>query len=125
MSHVWILVANASEAKIFQVNRLKFLMGKEPLKFVIAFAHPESRKKDLDLTSDKLGHYQSSRAGSGSFVEPTDPKKYEAESFAREIAAKLDEARVANKFESLILVVSPRFLGMLKKHIHSPLEKRI
>lgn len=120
MTKTWILVANASKAKIFSVNKLKFLTGKEKLESVQEFTHPASRKKDVDIASDKLGHYKE-----GSFVEPTDPKKYEAESFGREIVSTLEAARVANEFDELILVVPAQFRGMMNKHLRSPLEQVI
>lgn len=120
MTKAWILVANASKAKIFTANKLKFLTGKEKLEVVQELAHPASRKKTLEITSDKLGHYKD-----GSFVELTDPKKHEAENFAREIVGALEAARVANKFDELILVVPPQFRGMMNKYLRTPLEQMI
>jgi len=120
MTKTWILVANAGKAKIFSVNKLKFLTGKARLETIQEFTHPASRKKDVEIASDKLGHYKD-----GSFVEPTDPKKYEAESFAREVIGTLEAARVANKFDELILVVPPQFRGMMNKYLRAPLEQVI
>ena len=120
MTTTWILVANASEARIFTVNKLKFLNGEEKLKSVREFMHPSSRKKDTEIVSDKLGRYKE-----GSFVEPTDPKKHEAENFAREIVNTLEAARVANSYDELILVVPAQFRGMMNKHLHVPLEQSI
>lgn len=120
MATTWILVANASKARIFTVNKPKFLSRKEHLKAVHELIHPSSRKKDTEITSDKLGRYKE-----GSFVEPTDPKKYEAESFAREIVSILEAGRVANHYDELILVVPAQFRGMMNKHLHVPLEQTI
>ena len=127
MTISWILVANASKAKIFSVNKLKFNNGKEKLSLIKEFTHPESRKRDLEIVSDKLGHYMKGNAGSGggSFVEPTDPKRYEAESFAREVIGMLEEGRVENLYDDLILVVPPTFHGLINKQLHEPLKKTI
>ncbi len=120
MAMTWILVANASKAKIFAVNKMKFINGKEKLSLIKEFTHPESRKRDLEIASDKLGNFQH-----GSFVEPTDPKKYEAETFAREVVEDLETGRVGNLYEELILVVPPSFHGLVNKNLRAPLQKVI
>ena len=125
MTNTWILVANSSEAKIFSVNKIKFINGKEKLSLIKEFDHPDSRKKDTEIASDKLGHYQTGGLGHGSFVEATDPQKHEADNFAREVIEALEVSRVANQFRDLILVVPPHFHGLLNKHLHKPLQKLI
>ena len=125
MTKTWVVIANASKAKIFSVNKIKFLNGKEKLALIKEFTHPESRLRDLEIASDKLGNFQGKNSGHGSFVEPTDPKKYEAESFAREVINDLEAARVANLFHDLILVIPPAFHGLINKYLNQPLEKMI
>lgn len=122
----WILVANSSKAKIFTINKSKFLDGKEKPILIKEFTHPESRKRDIELTSDRPGHYQARDGGGhGSYNEPTEPKEYEAEVFAREVYRVLDAGRLANLYKELVLVVPPHFYGLLNKHLHNPLEQLI
>ncbi|ABX77944.1 host attachment protein [Coxiella burnetii] len=92
----WIVVANASKAKIFAVNKIKFLTGKHNLELIKEYTHPESRMRDVEIASDRLGHFHAKSRGSGSFVEQTNPKKYEAESFAREVVNDLESGRMAD-----------------------------
>ena len=122
----WVLIANASQAKIFSMNKPTFLAGKEKLLLLKELKHPESRKRDIELTSDKPGHYRSrGGAGHGSFIDPTDPKEYEAEVFARAVCQELEAGRVRNRYEELILVAPPHFHGLFNKQLHHPLAQLI
>lgn len=121
MQNSWVLVANGSQARLFNLDGPKksFTLIKE-------FEHPESRMKTDKLSSDRSGHFMnSSTQGSGSFQEPTDPKTYELERFALELTKTLDEGRAANKFEKVVLVASPHFLGLLKQNMSDQLSKAV
>ncbi|WP_244896925.1 host attachment protein [Candidatus Coxiella mudrowiae] len=89
-------------------------MGKEHLEPIKEYTHPESRKPYTKLTSDRLRWFHAKSRESGSFVKPTNPKKYEAEIFALEIANKIEASRTAGLFHRLILVAPLAFYGLLK-----------
>lgn len=125
MQNSWVLVANGSQARIFNLDE-----PKKNISLVKEFSHPESRMKNDKLSSDRQGHYmsggtQGSTQGSGSFQEATDPKTYELERFAMELTKSLDEGRAANKFEKVVLVASPHFLGLLKQSMSDQLGKAV
>jgi protein required for attachment to host cells len=119
----WLLVANASKARVYSLCKARLLQessnGKD-LTLKEACEHDESRRKGLELITDKLGHF-----GHGSFVEASNPKQHEAERFAIELNEKLDSARRENQYRELIIAAPPAFLGMLKKHMTEDLSKRI
>ncbi|MDH4274432.1 MAG: host attachment protein [Gammaproteobacteria bacterium] len=119
MATTWILVANASEARLFESTKLS-----QGIDLTKEFAHPESRAKGSTLASDRPGAFQSQGAH-GSFAEPSDPKQYEAERFAKELAKELEAGRTANRYERLILVASPHFYGVLKGHLNSHLSAMV
>ena len=51
---IWLLIANASRARIFE-----WLKGQGGhLREVADFAHPQSRMKGSELSSDRAGHAQ-------------------------------------------------------------------
>lgn len=125
MGITWIVVANASQAKFFSVNKIKFLNDKDKLILVEELFHHASRMHDADIVSDKVGRYRAMANSSDSFMEPTDPHKHEAEVFARETANYLENARAKKLFQDLILVVSPSFYGLLNLRIHPQLKKLI
>lgn len=108
MPVTWIVVANASHAKLFA--------NKGPnkgLELVKTLDHPESREKASELVSDRIGNF----AGSGSYAQATSPKEHEAERFAKEIAHELEHGRVSQAYEKLVLVTSAHFMGLLNHRI--------
>ena len=120
MQNTWILVANASEAKLYQ-NAKRFA----PLELVKEFHHPESRNKGSELASDRPGHAQSKGTGHGAFVEATDPKSFEIGRFAKELANELEHGRTANSYARLVLVASPQFLGQLNGSLNDHVRKLV
>lgn len=119
MPNTWLVIANASQATIYQTE-----LRPKTLSLVKEFIHPPSREKGEALASDRAGHYQGEAVGMegtthGAFNESTDPKSYEHERFASEIAKELDAGRTANSYKNLIIVASPHFHGLLNKSMNS------
>lgn len=113
MNAYWIVVADAGRARLFSREK-KF----SPLEEVESLVHPEARLRRQDLTSDRSGQVQESRTpGEYAAEEGTDPKDVEAQVFAREIAERLHKAHHEGRFEHLVLMADPRFLGELRKHL--------
>ncbi len=111
MSTYWVVVADSAKARIFSRNK-KF----SPLEELETLVHPESRLHRQDLVSDRPGLVHESRTpGESANEEPTDPKVVESQVFARDIAHRLREGRLAGNYSSLVLVADPRFLGVLRK----------
>ncbi|MDX1430868.1 MAG: host attachment protein [Gammaproteobacteria bacterium] len=111
MKTTWVVVAESSRAKIYEWRRRS-----EGLDEIRDLVHPQSRQRPSELTSDLPGRSFSSVGGSRHAMEPTtDPKRHEAGSFAAEIAGELDHARATGRFEELVLVAPPRFLGQLRE----------
>ncbi len=130
MDNTWILVANASVAKLYSFSPSDSPKHKPKLTVVKEFQHPDSRKQDVDLVTDRPGDYKSKGGGgSGSFSQQTDPHQHEAEVFARELAHLLEKARAGQQFQALILVAGPHFMGLLRGCIdehplkHSPITE--
>lgn len=116
MPITWIMVANASHAKLFTNQG-----PHKGLQLVKELQHPESREKAANLVSDRVGNFQ----GSGSYAQPTDPKQHEAERFALEISHELEAGRVGNAYEKLILVASAPFLGLVNTRLTSQVKHKI
>ena len=113
MDNTWVLVANASEAHLYATERLG-----EEMSVVKDYEHPQSRAKGTSLASDKPGSYQGYGSSRGSMGDAVDPKTYEAERFADELANELDRGRTANAYRRLALVAEPHFQGLLKAHLN-------
>jgi protein required for attachment to host cells len=118
MANTWLIVANASQATLYETESKP-----KTLKLLKEFLHPASRAKGSELASDRPGHFQAEARGMegtthGSFNEPIDPKSYEQERFAIELAGELEAGRTANSYKNLIIVASPHFHGLLNKHLN-------
>lgn len=110
MSNYWILAADSTEARLF--TREKKFSPPVELK---DWLHPESRLPGRDLEHDRQGKTFSSHGyGQSDNQKHTEPKKREAQDFARELAGHLDAARARGEFDSLSIVAEPSFLGLIR-----------
>ena len=120
MITTWILVANASTARLYVNHGVK-----KGIQLVKELSHPESREKGSNLVSDRPGHYVGAGNGHGSFVSANDPKQNEAERFAQELAREMEHGRTANSYLRAILVAAPAFMGLLKSNLSSQVCKLV
>ena len=123
MADAWVLVANASQARLYKTEERP-----KTLTLLKELLHPASREKGENLASDRPGHFQGEAPGMdgtthGAFNEPTDPKQYEHERFARALAKELDDGRTSNAFQKLTIIASPHFHGLINKQLNGQLAK--
>lgn len=115
MSTTWVMVANASRARLFsQVKKFG------ELHLVKEFSHPESRQKEAAFTTDRPGRYQASgntQSPHGTYQAPSTPKENEHDRFARELAETLENGRLNSSYGTLIVVAAPHFHGLINKHL--------
>ena len=112
MATTWILVANASQAKLYANTG-----PKKGLKLLKDLKHPESREKASDLVSDRPGQMHSPGNGHRASQPKTDPKTNEARHFAQELAKELNHARSSGQVGRLILVAQPAFMGLINEKL--------
>lgn len=126
MDNIWILVANSSTATLYNFVPEKSPKHRSTLTVVQQFEHPDSRKKDVDLVSDREGEYvDQGTGGSGNYVQANDPHRYQGLIFARELFHRLEEGRVRQEFVSLILAAPPEFMGHLRQCIDDHPFKKV
>lgn len=105
----WIVVANATRARILQRERGKHMA------VVKTFTHPQGRMKVSELVDDRAGHGSSDHGWGGSAYPPRiDAKRKEHERFATELAAHLERGGEQGTYRSLAILASSPFLGELK-----------
>ncbi len=113
MKKTWIRAADNSHARIFTTRT-----PSSPLQELETLTHPESRLHEQKLTSDLPGSAGGKGAGARhAYQSESDPKEYEAEQFARDVASHLQDALDAGQYEQLLMVASPSFLGALRGHL--------
>ncbi|HXV81735.1 MAG TPA: host attachment protein [Candidatus Binatia bacterium] len=139
MAKNWIVVANNTKAKIFTLAppapRLKDTEALQPPTDALsqsrlvefqALEHPEGRLKSQSIDADRPGRsFESAGMKRHAMSREVDPKKQEAITFARQVAERLEGARLQGEVERLILVAAPEFLGLLRDNMTSELRRMI
>jgi len=122
MVTTWILVCNASRARVFSTP------GRgRPWTLVRELNHPESRLKGQAISADKPGRVQQSAgAGSRPAMEPSTPvKEVEAQRFAELLAKVAEDGHGHNTYARLLLVAPPHFLGLVRQALPEQVRKRV
>jgi protein required for attachment to host cells len=121
MRKAWILVADSSRARVFTAETQS-----SSLEELETLAHPEGRLHEQNMDSDLPGKDTGNGgAGGHAYQDQTEPKEQEAINFAKRIAKHLDEARNAKKYEQLVVVAAPAFLGELRNQFSGQVGKLV
>jgi protein required for attachment to host cells len=120
MSVTWVLVANASAARLY-INE----GPKKGLRKLREFAHARSRAKLADLITDQSPHGRISIGRRAACQPATDPRAAEADRFASELKDALETGRREGGFERLIVCAAPQFMGRLRRHLSVPLQRML
>jgi len=117
----WVLVADAARARTFAADLM--LESLLPLE---GWVHPQSRVKAKDLVAGDRGATREGPGGAHSrFERHTDPRVVEAVRFARELAIMLATARAERRYERLVLVAPPVFLGHLRAELDAATARAV
>ena len=111
MGKTWIVAANRSNARIFEVER-----GTDTPREIEDLVDPAGRAHERDLTSDAAGRfYGKGERNQGHSAGPeASQSQHEVERFAIQIRDYLDRAHAAHRFEQLWVIAAPAFLGALR-----------
>ena len=118
---IWVLVADAARARLFQVEQpqqvLSAALGQELI---------GSNLRSREIASDRPGRtFDSGGEGRHAKEPPTDPARHAQAEFAREVVQLLDEKRESRSFERLIVVAPPQFLGDLRAAMPQQLQASV
>jgi len=123
MEKTWILVAHQAGARVFE-NRGP---GKG-LELVDQIDHPEGRERDGEIDTDRPGRSfrkNSADPRRAAMSRSEGPHDRVVAAFARDLARRLLQGRVENRFQRLVLVAPPRFLGLLRASLDGPTEQLV
>jgi len=118
---VRIVVADQSEADFYELEQRDM-----PPQFVQRLEDADAHLHDRDLKSDRPGRVFDHAPGPGgrrgavahhSTGGERSPRKVEAKRFARRIARVLDEGQRQNRYDRLIVMAPPEFLGLLREEM--------
>ncbi|EGW55060.1 host attachment protein [Candidatus Endoriftia persephonae] len=107
MSMTWVVVADTSRARIFNVEK-----PARTLNEIQTVTHPEARLHEGDLISDKT-------------EKPDVRRQVEADRFAAHVCSVLEAKRKNGECQRLYLVAAPSFLGMIRKHQSAALKQLV
>lgn len=118
----WVLVADASRARIFESQ----VLGKG-LREIEDHVNPTGRAHSRDLLADAGGHtYANAGARQGYSSQPrSDPVAHEVEVFAKRLAERLEKARLEGRYTRLYVIAPPRFLGLLREKRSKDVERLV
>jgi protein required for attachment to host cells len=117
----WVVVADSSRGKIFVQDKQS-----NELQESVDLIHPGARLQGEELTSDRSGrHFGAYGQGSHVFDARTEAKEHETETFAKEIAERLDSGRTSGQFQKLVLMAPPAFLGVLRTQLGDEVRKLV
>jgi len=121
MATTWIVAADESRARVLQVTD-----HQQRLTEVQDLENPSARRQDRELQTDAEPRF-SGRPGAGpaSDSERQSAVEHSARTFAREVGRYLDQARIEHRFDQLVLVAPPKFLGALRKELDKEVEKLV
>lgn len=107
---IWVIVANSTHAKIYKAESNK------SLKEISSFEHPESRLHEQDLVTSKPGRaFDSIGTARHAVQQKTSAKEQEFIHFAKQLSSYLENSRNKGDFQSLYVIASPNFLGLLRQ----------
>jgi protein required for attachment to host cells len=124
---VCVVVADQSEARVY-------LLRGAAIRLAASLENPAAHLHDRDLKSDRPGRVYDrapparGRRGAGAHHATggeRKPRRQVAIAFARDIAAAVGASRRTARFDRLVLVAAPRFLGMLRRSLPATLRAQV
>jgi protein required for attachment to host cells len=122
MAKKWIVVADSSRARVFEVaNREKHLREIEDM------VNPDGRANNRELESDAAGRYygRGERMQGHSAGTTINAVEHEVEWFAKRVSEYLDKARTENRYDALCVVAAPKFLGLLRENFTKETRNKV
>lgn len=121
MTTTWILVADGAKARLFSL-----VEGQRALAEIEDFWNPQGRTHGREFSSERPQRTHDRLGNSRHAIEPhTSPREKSDETFARELHAALEQGRVEHRYDKLMLMAPPHFLGTLNSVIGKQVRAQI
>lgn len=116
---IWVVITDSNTCRIYNYTYPNHLSLHKTLE------HPENKLRDIELTSDKPGHYKTSGSAHGAYSQPSDPKEIKIDNFSRDIAKELEHGRTNHAYEKLVIIAPPHMTGLLAHHLNKHVKDLI
>lgn len=121
MTTTWVVIAHRAGSRVFEHRG----PGKG-LSLVREREHPAGRVKESEAYSDKSGRsFDSHGEGRHGYSHTESAHDRYAADLAREIAGELETGRNEQRFDRLVLVAEPKFLGILRDSLGEQSKKLV
>jgi protein required for attachment to host cells len=117
----WIVVAGRTEAKIFEYGHKKTSV----VQYVTQLENPRGRLRPIAINADKPGSFASLQTHGTKLVKEQSPTERIAQEFAIKVADFLDGEKSGKKFDELILIADPHFMGRLRPLLSKELKQAL
>lgn len=121
MKKIWILAADRVRARLFENQGVEGAVVE-----IASFVNPEGRLPTGSRGDSRPPRSFESVGAARHAIEPhTTPAEKVRERFARQLRDALEAGRVENRFDHLVLIAPPRFLGALRGVMGKNLSRHI
>lgn len=118
-TNTWILVADGARARLFEAAS-----PDDALNELACFANPGGRSHGRNFTTARPPTVNESVGATRHSIEPhTTLREKTTDRFARTIKDELERGRNDHRYERLVIVAPPRFLGALHGTFTKPLRE--
>jgi protein required for attachment to host cells len=126
MGTTWILCANSSRARIFEVDP-HGPHGIEEPREIADYANPAGRQHERDQRSDAAGRFygKGERNEGHAAAKEEGFGEHETERFVEHLRAELDRARNEHRFGQLWIAAAPAFLGLVRRNFAKELRSLV
>lgn len=115
----WVLIANTSKAKIFEITK-----NNQHLKLIIKLENPKAKMKNTELECDRPGVTRGP-SGRTALRAKKGTHDHEMEVFSKQILDEINKGKNENQFDRIIMIIEPRFEAHLKNHLKDHVKKCI
>ena len=122
MRTTWVVAADASRARIFELSE-----PDQSLREVDDLVNPEGRLAEREVQVEPKGRfYGKGERNQAHTAEPAvQPVEHEVELFSKRVGHYLDHAYTEHRFDKLLLIAPPKFLGLMRQNIGAQARKAV
>jgi len=120
MDKTWVVVADSSHARIFQLRD-----DRQALDELEDLSNAPGRADNRQLQTDANAQFNSPSGAHHSYQPQEDAVQHEVHQFARKLGHRLSTAAAQNKYQQLCLIAAPKFLGLLRDSLDKPVRRLV
>lgn len=118
MSSTWVLVADSTRARLFEVAP-----ANKALSELACYTNPDGRAPGRKAATDRLPRVNESVGSVRHAIEPhTSLREKSTDHFAHALGETLERGRLEHSYDRLVLVAPDRFLGALRGNFSKDLS---